>query len=339
MNMNDCKISVYITSYNQKEYLEKAIDSVLNQTLRPFEILIIDDCSTDGSQDLISKFESEYSFIRAIYHQENIGITRTRNQALDLINGDYVTYLDGDDRFISTKLEDEYLLMSEYNDVMIVFSNYFYIDANGNRISLWADKIKPPEGNIFKEVFCRNFPRNNIFRNELINTKALNEIHYDNNLNIYEDWDFRIRLTKEYNAVYCNKLLSEYRIHEGGLSRSNPWKHKYAFEYIFAKNEYLLEDLSKKDKQKIQSRFNHFITKFSEKIAIYEIDTGELNKISGALLYLELIKNKEVKYIPTNLIFRVLLPTSIYRLGKRMIKKMKRHTKNIIYISNLDSDI
>lgn len=320
--MRNIKISVYITSYNQKKYLIEAIDSVLNQTLKPFELLIIDDCSSDGSQKLISEYASKYNFIRPVFHQNNLGITRTRNQALDLIEGDYLTYLDGDDRFLPSKLEKEYQLISENNDVMIVFSNYYLIDSDGQRIGLWAEKSKPPEGKIFKDVFCRNFPRNNIFRNELINVNALDEIKYDTNLSIYEDWEFRIRLTKNHNVYFCDKPLSEYRIHEAGLSKSNAWEHKYAIDYINEKNEKLLNDLSNVDRQIIKSKSRHFISKISEKIALYEIDKGGSTKIRAARLYLNLINNN-IGNFPIKLLFRLLLPKSIYLLLKRMKKRMK----------------
>ena len=94
------KISVYISSYNQKEYLQVAIESVLNQTFLPYEIIIVDDCSSDGSQELIKEYSKKYSFIRYVFHKENKGIAQVRITALSKVTGDFVTYLDGDDLYL-----------------------------------------------------------------------------------------------------------------------------------------------------------------------------------------------------------------------------------------------
>ena len=99
------KISVFITSFNQKDYLSQAIDSVLNQTLQPFEIIIADDCSTDGSQALIKKYTNRYPhLIRPFCHSKNMGIPKNKSFAMHQAQGDFVTYLDGDDRFLPKSL-------------------------------------------------------------------------------------------------------------------------------------------------------------------------------------------------------------------------------------------
>ena len=83
------KISVYITSYNQKAYLKEAVESVLCQTYMPFEILIIDDASTDGSQDLIAKYCEQFpQLIKSFINLVNKGIAYCRNKSLSLLNGE-----------------------------------------------------------------------------------------------------------------------------------------------------------------------------------------------------------------------------------------------------------
>ena len=96
------KISVYITSYNKIQYIAQSIKSVLAQTLKPFEIVIIDDASQDGSRGIIQSYASQYpDLIFPVFNEKNIGIARCRNKALSLITGDLVTFLDGDDFFYS----------------------------------------------------------------------------------------------------------------------------------------------------------------------------------------------------------------------------------------------
>ena len=102
-------ISVYITSFNKGKYLSQAITSVLNQSLYPEEIIIVDDGSSDDSREIISSFMNRYpELITAIYNKQNVGISKSRNIALKECRGDIVTFLDGDDIFYSNKLLFEY---------------------------------------------------------------------------------------------------------------------------------------------------------------------------------------------------------------------------------------
>ena len=101
-------ISVYIPSYNQGKFLAQAIESVLAQTRCPRQLILIDDGSSDGSQDVIAAYAARHPrLITAIYHDRNQGIPRTRNAALQAVTGDCVTYVDADDRLLPTKLERE----------------------------------------------------------------------------------------------------------------------------------------------------------------------------------------------------------------------------------------
>ena len=103
------KISVFITSYNQQRYLVEAVESVLNQTLKPFEIIIVDDSSKDGSQAIVEEYGREYpGLIRAFCHKQNLGVAKNKAFAQRQARGDWLSYLDGDDRFLPRKLEKEW---------------------------------------------------------------------------------------------------------------------------------------------------------------------------------------------------------------------------------------
>jgi glycosyltransferase involved in cell wall biosynthesis len=151
------KISVFITSYNQRDYLVEAIESVLNQTLQPFEIIIVDDCSTDGSQEVIEEYAQKYpDLIRSFYHEQNIGIPRNKSFALEQVQGDLVTYVDGDDRFLPRKLEMELQTLMNHPEARIVYSNVYHINPKGRRSHLWySGDTSPPTGYVFREAFAR----------------------------------------------------------------------------------------------------------------------------------------------------------------------------------------
>ena len=99
--MDNCKISVIIPVYNGEKYINKAIDSVLNQTFRPFEIIVIDDGSTDGTEDALSQYGDKIK----VYKQKNQGVCRARNAGLQRAKGDWVAQLDADDWWNVNKLD------------------------------------------------------------------------------------------------------------------------------------------------------------------------------------------------------------------------------------------
>src|SRR5438094_8749935 len=101
------QVSVIITSYNQQEYLREAIESAVDQTVAAFEIIVADDHSTkDGSIETIREYAARYrGLVRGIFQERNVGIPKTRNSALLMVRGDYVTILDGDERRLARCLD------------------------------------------------------------------------------------------------------------------------------------------------------------------------------------------------------------------------------------------
>ena len=259
------KVSVYITSYNQKEYLVEAIESVLAQTLTPHEIIITDDSSHDGSQEVIAQYALKYpNLIFPIYHTQNLGVVQTRIDSLNAVTGDFVTYVDGDDRLLPEKLECELDILAENETAAIAYSNNYYINPDGQRIGIWADKESPPQGYIFKETFGRHFPKNNLFRMELINYQALKAVGFHNPaITIYEDFDIRIRLTKHFKVAFCDAPLSEIRMHDMGLSNLDARQHLASLEFLYHHNKPLLADLSSSDREIVNSGFDDFMNKIS----------------------------------------------------------------------------
>lgn len=254
-------ISVFITSYNQKNYLIESIESVLQQTLKPLQIVIVDDSSTDRSQEVIKGYHSRYPrLITPILHARNMGVAQARIDALKAVVGDYVTYVDGDDRFLPEKLENEAKRLRENPQAQIAFSNNYYMDQNGVHFGVWIEKEKPAEGDIFSQTFARDFPKKNLFRMELVNYPSWKSIGFhDPQLSLYEDYEMRIRLTKTLQAVYVDKPLSEIRWHTRGLSKMGLSDHFMAIRYIYNKNKILLDCLNQDQKNYVRSNLSEWI--------------------------------------------------------------------------------
>jgi glycosyltransferase involved in cell wall biosynthesis len=239
------KITVYIPSYNQSQYLGEAIESVLQQTHAPYEVIIVDDASTDDSRSLIESYRSRYpQRVRVILHAQNCGVAVVRNSALQAARGDYVTYVDADDRFFPDKLALEVRRMEQVAQAGLVYSAVRIIDADGRMIDSWGKHAQLPEGDIFEAVFGRRFPRRQLFRSELVNLNAWRQIgFYDPRLPVYEDYEMRIRLTRHLPAAACQQVLSEHRRHPAGLSRRPAADFLQAFSYLREKHQPLLDGL------------------------------------------------------------------------------------------------
>jgi len=262
-------ISVYITSFNKEKFLSRAIESVLNQSLKPQEIIIIDDSSTDNSVELIKGFKSRYpSIIKTIFNEQNQGISRTRNLALKKCNEELITYLDGDDVFYKNKLQNEYDCLLKNKNANVVYSNFNYIDHDDNPVQLFADlNDKPVTGNIFKQTFTREYnvsSGNNYIYEMFYKSNFIDAGMYDEKIKIWEDWDLRIRMSKMSEYHYCPIINSAYRKLNEGLHIANAELHYREQLKIYKKNKHLLEDLEKYQKilviNKIYSRLKNLLT-------------------------------------------------------------------------------
>lgn len=280
------RISVFITSYNQKAYLIEAIESVLNQTLKPFEIIIADDCSIDGSQELIAAYAGKFpNLIRPFFQKNNLGIPKNKSFALEQVRGDLVTYLDGDDRFLPNKLEMELKCLKKNPDSKIVYSNVYITDPEGQRKGTWIENHKlPPTGYVFHQVFGRDYPRRQLFRNEIVVYDCLKKVgFFDEEFAMYHDWDLRVRLSKHYNVAYCSDILAEYRRHEAGVSTLPFDRHFDELQRVYAKNKHLLKDSSKEEIKLIEEKLFAILSYFGRNAIIDDLEKD--NKYSALNIY------------------------------------------------------
>jgi len=246
------KISVVIFSYNFEKYIRECIDSLLAQTLPPLEIVICDDASTDNSWKLIDQFRRRNpKLIRAFRHKKNVGSLNNGSFGGKVFKGDLVCFLDGDDRWLSRKLELEWLALERNPEAQIAYSNVQVIDAQGNRTGRWNDgNAGLPVGDVFVEVFSRRFFPNtrSVFRNELVRRFAFDkEGHCDESLESYWDWDRKIRYAARFQVAYSGEALVEYRIHGHGFHAQDPQKHFSAMVKVYEKNAALLRRRSKRE--------------------------------------------------------------------------------------------
>lgn len=129
----DCMVSVITPVYNTEKNLKKMIDSALNQTYSDIELILVDDCSSDSSQEIIKEYIKKYDNIIYFRQEKNLGAGAARNKALELASGQYVAFLDSDDVWYKDKIEKQILLMKEMK-TPFCYTAIEMIDENDNVI-------------------------------------------------------------------------------------------------------------------------------------------------------------------------------------------------------------
>ena len=239
-------ITVGITSYNQRDYLIQAVDSVLAQTALPAEILIVDDASSDDSPQVIAAYASRNpGLIQPILLAHNGGPNAARNHVIAAATGDYLAFLDGDDRWRPEKLARALARLSASDRPDAVFDNFLFTDGDGRPLFLWADGQRPPEGRLLRQVLTLDLPRTTLFRSELAPTAVWRAAGgYDPSFAIYGEWDARIRQAQQVGRyAYVDKVLSEYRRHGAGLSSRGVEAHLAAVDHVERKYAGLIAQL------------------------------------------------------------------------------------------------
>lgn len=209
-------ITIVTLSYNYSAYLDQTIQSVLNQDQLPDEYIIIDDASTDGSVEIIKKYESA-KFIKTIYHKKNQGIINTLNEALRLAKGDFILFLAADD-FLHPSIIKEYKeYIDRYPDIGFCCSLTNRLILATNETILNVPQADFPEGHVgpkeakklinrYGPWFCGNTAL-------LSRRKTLENGGFDPKLLSYTDGFLYMTLALKYGLVFINKPLATYREH------------------------------------------------------------------------------------------------------------------------------
>jgi glycosyltransferase involved in cell wall biosynthesis len=242
-------ISVVVPSYNYEKFLPTALDSILNQTRLPDQIVVTDDGSTDSSPEIIQEYTEDHpEVIDPLLHEKNRGIPANLNSGLAEVTGDIVVFLASDDRMREHKIEREYDLYRS-SDAGVVYSNFVNVDESGEVIDRWTDQ-RPPEGDALFEVLTKQWPKHTLYRSPMIDYSLLKDIGFhDENLPILEDWDLKIRLASQTQHAYCDEVLSEYRTHETNTSGEDNFVMRVrAFHDIISKNRPIVGELPEEER-------------------------------------------------------------------------------------------
>ena len=237
------QLSLIIPNYNNGKYLRDCLDSVLNQTYIPHEVIIADDASTDNSVEIIQQYEAQNDFIFGIYHKSNNGVSFNRHHAILKARGNYITTLDSDDYFYSNeKLENEIKLIQTYKILydkdIIPYSNVVLTLKNRCKIGNVYNSNNIIECNILVSIMSRTNPNPLDY---IVNKKYYLAVGgYNTQIPLYEDWDLSIKLASKYEFYFTGEVGTAYRMHSEGLSSSKFIDHIKWQSKIFYQNRNLL---------------------------------------------------------------------------------------------------
>tara|TARA_B100000768_G_C11196658_1_gene339812 strand:+ start:46 stop:873 length:828 start_codon:yes stop_codon:yes gene_type:complete len=205
-------ISVVIPCFNRKNTLSRSIDSVINQTYKPFEIIVVDDGSTDGTRDFIL---NSYPNIRYFF-QPKKGVSSARNKGIRESSSNWIAFLDSDDEWLPQKLEKQKNQLEKHSGIFISHTNEIWI-RNGVRVNQMK-KHQKYGGYIFDKCLdiCRMSPSS-----VLIHIRVLEDIGvFDEKLQVCEDYDLWLRISSKYSVLFEKELLIiKYGGHKDQLSK------------------------------------------------------------------------------------------------------------------------
>ena len=219
------KISVIIPTYNRKKTLARAIRSVLNQSFSPFEILIIDDGSNDGTEEWVKE---NFQNIKYIY-QNNHGVSSARNIGIENAYGDWVAFLDSDDEWLPNKLYEQVKAIDSNPEMKFFHTNEIWI-RNGVRVNQMK-KHKKYGGYIFEKCLdiCRVSPSSVLIQKEVFDNIGI----FDESLRVCEDYDLWLRITSKYPVVFLDMpLIYKYGGHADQLSKVNDGIESYRIQSL-----------------------------------------------------------------------------------------------------------
>lgn len=201
--------------YNGQEYLAEAIDSILAQTFKDFEFLIIDDGSSDDSPDILDAYAQKDKRIKII-RQTNKGLVAALNKGLGLSRGTYIARMDADDVSLPGRLQKQ-IALAKSSGAALVGSGFYYIDTHGRKISSQSVWEEDPE--LKRALYAGNpFAHGSTL---FLKDAVVKAGGYRGNVGPAEDYDLWLRLAPSHVFAACPEILYKWRVNPRGLSHSN----------------------------------------------------------------------------------------------------------------------
>lgn len=215
------KISIVLPVYNGEKYLAEAIDSIINQTFKDWELIIVNDCSKDSSEFIVREFMKKDERIKLINNNENKKLPESLNVGFREAKGEFLTWTSDDNIYEINALEEMYTFLSVNKQLSMVVGNMEVIDEDGVFVRNWKtySNSKMAENNVVGACF--------LYKAEILNNIG----EYDTTLFLVEDYEYWLRIiSRGYVIGHIDKKLYKYRIHGESLTQKR-WKDALEKQY------------------------------------------------------------------------------------------------------------
>jgi len=205
-------VSVIVPCYNHEKYVQATIESIVNQTYKNIELIVIDDGSKDASPQIIEALSKQYNF--KFIHRPNKGLSATLNEGIELSQGEYIAVCASDDIYIANKIEKQVDFMENNLDYGMCFGKIISIDNFGTETK--NNQKYSRSGWIFKDILYQKFTIpavTSMFRKDIFKDIGV----FDENLFV-EDWDIYLRIANKYQIGYMDEYLAYYRMHDTNIT-------------------------------------------------------------------------------------------------------------------------
>ena len=261
-------VSVVIPTYNRAELLPRAVDSVIAQTVSDWEVIIVDDGSTDQTPLVAERYRRSLGRRLAYHFQDHQGASRARNTGIDACRGRFVAFLDSDDEFFPSKLERQIELFHLRPELGLVYSDYAYIDLDGQRRpSAFDDKCPAARrvsresvapglfvcgGDFFGALLCDYFVATivGMVRRDVLGS----HIRFPTEHAYAEEWLFYLRVARVCRAGFVDEPLSLHHFVPGSAARTDPHRNLVRLRGLLHSIESEFPDLTRDQRRAVRGR-------------------------------------------------------------------------------------
>lgn len=276
-----CKVSVVMSTYNENiEELTQSIESILNQTFKEFEfIIILDNPQNQEHIKILNEYVNKDIRIKFFINEENIGLAKTLNKGIEIAKCKYIARMDADDISLPERLEKQYNILENNKDIDIVSTNKINIDENGAELE--KSGSLPTEDKEIKRILEKMSII--VHPSVMFRKDRIEQLGKYREFPASQDYDLWLRACNEnYKFYIIDEYLIKYRIRSNNISNKNPLKQWVIHEYIFK--------LYKQRMQKVKDNFSiEDLNKYLQKHKAF--DEKEIAKFKNGLTYMQKMKN------------------------------------------------
>lgn len=238
--MKQAKVSIIVPTYNSERFLRRAIDSIVNQTFRDWELIIVDDASTDGTKKIISDYCRKDKRMKAVFSEENSGSgARPINKGLEIAQGELIAFLESDDEWLPQKLEKQLEFLDDLNRESVVGCNFFEVTEGAGRVAIKKiSEIYKDDEECLKIMYGSGNSATTfsifLFRGDIFDKIGT----IDEGAGTNYDNEFFLRICQNFNIRIIPEALVKYYIHGQNSSMQKISINRItALEYVLEKHE------------------------------------------------------------------------------------------------------